>query len=155
MTVSSVYYNKNIKRDRHTSIRYVMNVLTGILWLRRGCKVQCSSKEQSSTLPVYSTICVNIIHHHMVQSSLQILNATCCIQTVTFSFNTETSSVGCHRVMVLKANIAALSTCALCKDTGDADGINAFRDFCLLHTIRSCVNMFLHCVVYVRVCIKQ
>ena len=114
--------------------------LTGILLLRRGCKVQCSSKEQSSTLPVYSTICVNIIHHHMVQSYFQILNATCCVQTVTFSFNPKTSSVGCHRVMVLKkANIATLSTCPLCKDAGNADRVKEvfFRDFCLLHTIRN------------------
>jgi len=76
-------------------------VLTGIQLISRGCPVQCSSKEQSSVLPVYSTTCVSIIHGNMVQASLQILKATCCIQTLIFSFNSKASSVGCHRVMVL------------------------------------------------------
>ena len=114
-----------------------MITLTSIRFVRR-CPVQGSSEGESSVVPVYSTICLNIIHHHMVQPSLQILKATCCIQTVTFSFNPKTSSVGCHRVMVLlQANIAALSTCPSCKYTGDADGVTKgdFRDFCTLHSI--------------------
>ena len=125
-------------------------VLTGVQLIRRGCPVQCSSKEQSSVLPVYSTTCISIIHCNMVQSSLQILKATCCIQTLIFPFNSKTSSVGCHRAMVpKKANIAALSTCPSCKGTCDADGAkdDVFRDFCLLHTIRSCVNIM--CMMFV------
>ena len=49
-----------------------------------------------------------------------------------------------------KANIAALSTCPSCKGTCNADGAKeaVFRDFCLLHTIRSCVNMLLCMYVF-------
>ena len=49
-----------------------------------------------------------------------------------------------------KANIAALSTCPSCKGTCNADGAKeaVFRDFCLLHTIRSCVNTLLCMYVF-------
>ena len=130
-----------------------MITLTSIRFVRR-CPVQGSSERESTVLPVYSTICLNIIHHNMVQSSLQILKATCCIQTVTFSFNPKTSSVGCHRVMVLQqVNVATLSTCPLCKDTGYADGVMkaVFRNFYILYFIccqtRIVVGMLCVCVV--------
>ena len=158
LTPCYVHTTKN-KKEKFTCINFVTGLFpTDIHLVRSRCQVQCNNDYKSSVLPVYSTICLNIIHHHMIQSSLQILNATCCIQTVTFSFNPKTSSVGCYRVMVLKkANIAALRTCPSCKDAGDADGVKevAFRDFCLLNTIRSWVNMCIHCVVHVCVCIKQ
>ena len=138
------YTTKN-KKEKHTCINFVTGLYPTVIHLFRSrCQVQHNVDYKSSVVPVYSTICLNIMYHHMVQSSLQIINTTCCIQTVTFSFNTETSSVSCHRVMVLKkANIAALSTCPSCKGTSYADGVLmvVFRDFCLLHTIRSCVNM--------------
>ena len=70
----------------------------------------------------------------------------------------KTSNVGCHGVMVLKqANIATLSTCPLCKYTGDADGDKeaVLRDFYILHTtcIYMCTRTSYGCDVFV--CIKQ
>ena len=119
------YCTKN-KKEKRTFINCGTGLFpTCIQLVRSKCPVQCSSDNKSSALPVYSTICLNIIHRHMVQSSLQILNATCCIQTVTFSFNSKASSFSYPRAMVLKqANIATLRTCSLRKDTSDADGVS-------------------------------
>ena len=144
MSSDFLYYNQNKIEE---------SILPSVLWRTliqlvrfRGwrCPVQGSSEEESTAVPVYSTICLNIIHCNTVQSSLQILNATCYIQTI-FSFNPKTSSVGCHRVMVPKqANKATLRTCPLCKDAGNADGVMkaVFRDFCTLHSICTYTSVY-------------